>query len=53
MDINTKMNLIKSVVDGDGDFKKSYEIFNNLQLTNTKKEFVHGKDISEIIKNNS
>ena len=36
MDIETKMNLIKSVVDGKGDFKKSLENFKKLE--NEKKK---------------
>ena len=31
MDIETKMNLIKSVIKGDGDFKKSLKEFKKLE----------------------
>ncbi len=31
MDIETQMNLIKSVVEGEGDFKKSYKKFKELE----------------------
>ena len=37
MDIETKMNLIKSVVDGEGDFKKSYKKFKKLERSRIKK----------------
>ncbi len=31
MDLETQMNLIKSVVEGEGDFHKSYKKFKKLQ----------------------
>ena len=36
MDIETKMNLIKSVIKGDGDFKKSLKEFKKLENKNKK-----------------
>ena len=36
MDIKTEMNLIKSVIDGDGDFKKSLKKFKELQKKSKK-----------------
>jgi hypothetical protein len=36
MDIKTQMNLIKSVVEGDGDFKKSYKKFKELEKKSKK-----------------
>jgi len=31
MDFKTKMNLLDSIIDGEGDFKKSYKKFKELQ----------------------
>ena len=36
MDIKTQMNLIKSVVEGEGDFKKSYKKFKELEKKSKK-----------------
>tara|TARA_B100000287_G_scaffold388501_1_gene397836 strand:+ start:586 stop:726 length:141 start_codon:yes stop_codon:yes gene_type:complete len=37
MDIETQMNLIKSVVEGEGDFHKSYKKFKKLQSKDKSK----------------